>query len=887
MELKIPELSVVVLIGASGSGKSTFARERFRPTEIVSSDACRALICDDETDQSVTPQAFELLHTMMRLRLERRRLVVVDATNVQQDDRATLVKLAREHHALCVAIVLDTDEATCQARNALRAERRFGPQVVRRQQHHLRRSLKHLRREGFRHVYVLRSPEEQAAATITRQPLWTNRTDDLGPFDIISDVHGCFDELCALLTTLGYAVERDALDPELPWRVQPPQGRKAVFVGDLVDRGPRTPDVLRLVMRMVHEGSALCVAGNHDVKLLKALRGQQVQLKHGLAESMEQLATITPEFKSRLCAFLDGLLSHYMLDQGRLCVAHAGLSQALQGRASARVRSFALYGETDGEVDELGLPVRHDWAADYRGDAMVVYGHTPTPEPRWVNKTLCIDTGCVFGGQLTALRYPERELVQTPALARWAKPMRPLLPSAPSPTPQALSHAPDQSPDQSPDQAPAQAPAKAPSREGLLEMEDVRGRLRLTTSLGLTILVREAQSAAALEVMSRFAVDPRWLIYLPPTMSPTATSTRQGLLEHPDEAMQDYREAGVGRVIAQQKHMGSRALLVVTREDEVAQTRFGLEQPSPGVIYTRTGRPFFPNTLDQGDSPDASQTLLRHVRRAMTESGRWEALQTDWVLLDAELMPWSAKAQALLRDQYAAVSAAARHSTAQAQALLRAAQQRGVELGQLPWRMAQRHEDAQDMTQAYRRYCWPVERVEDHRVAPFHVLAWEGQHGLARPHLWHMEQAEALAAADPSGVLMATPHQVVELDDAAQVQALTRWWEELTEAGHEGVVLKPWDGLARDARGRLTQPAIKCRGRSYLRLIYGPEYTQPANLERLRQRGLGRKRALALREFALGHEALTRFTAREPLRRVHECVFALLALETEPLDPRL
>ena len=156
--------------------------------------------------------------------------------------------------------------------------------------------------------------------------------------------------------------------------------RRAIFVGDLVDRGPDTPGVLRLVMGMVNAGTALCVSGNHEAKLDKALQGRNVRLNHGLPETMEQLAGEPEAFRAEVARFIDGLISHYVLDGGRLVVAHAGLIERYQGRASGRVREFCLYGQTTGETDEYGLPIRYPWAQEYRGRAMVVYGHTPVPQ---------------------------------------------------------------------------------------------------------------------------------------------------------------------------------------------------------------------------------------------------------------------------------------------------------------------------------------------------------------------------------------------------------------------------------------------------------------------------------------------------------------------------
>lgn len=421
MQIKIPDFSLILLIGAAGSGKSTFAARHFLPTEVISSDQCRAMVVDDETDQNVTPDALELVHFIAAKRLARRRLAVIDATNVRPEDRRKLIDLARQYHALPTAIVFDLPEEICLDRTAARPDRSLSPRMVYEHIRSLRKSLRGLDREGFNGVVILRDEVTINGVTITREPLWCDQRQERGPFDMIGDVHGCLDELRLLLGRLGYG--------EVSGIFQHPEGRRAVFLGDLVDRGPDSPGVLRLVMAMVAAGSAFAVLGNHDLKLLKKLNGKDVSLTHGLAETMAQLDAIAePEqtqFRHHVRQFLDRLISHLWLDDGKLVVAHAGMIEAMQGRGSGAVRAFALYGETTGEIDTYGLPVRLDWAAQYRGTAMVVYGHTPTPEPEWVNNTICLDTGCVFGGHLTALRYPERTLVSVPAAKIYRKPVRP------------------------------------------------------------------------------------------------------------------------------------------------------------------------------------------------------------------------------------------------------------------------------------------------------------------------------------------------------------------------------------------------------------------------------------------------------------------------------
>ncbi len=406
VRLVLPESSLVLLVGPSGCGKSTFARARFSATEVVSSDHYRAVVCDDEGNQAASRDAFAILHEVVACRLAWRRFTVVDATNLKADARRPLLDLARRYHFATCAVVFEMTEETCRQHNERRAERRVPDDVIARHVQVFQQTRVTLEGEGHQHVYTLRTAAEADSSVVVREPLPLDRRGDHGPFDIIGDVHGCIDELRELLTLLGYRVGD---------RVEPPPGRKALFVGDLCDRGPDTPAVYRLVLDMIDAGHALMVVGNHDWKLLRRLKGNDVKLGQGLAETMEQFSHEPPALKDRVRAFLDQGQFHYLFDDGNLVLAHAGLRQDLQGRVSARVRSFALFGETTGRTDEHGLPIRLDWAAEYRGRALVVFGHTPTVEPLWSNNTVNIDTGCVFGGHLSALRYPEREVVSVPA----------------------------------------------------------------------------------------------------------------------------------------------------------------------------------------------------------------------------------------------------------------------------------------------------------------------------------------------------------------------------------------------------------------------------------------------------------------------------------------
>ncbi|MCI3933604.1 polynucleotide kinase-phosphatase [Streptomyces sp. AN091965] len=837
--LPVTDLSLVVLVGASGSGKSTFARRHFKPTEVLSSDFCRGLVADDENDQSASRDAFDVLHYIAGKRLAAGRRTVVDATSVQSESRKQLVELARRHDVLPIAIVLDVPEEVCAARNASRTDRADMPRrVIQRHTRELKRSLRHLEREGFRKVHVLRGVEEVDSAEVVTEKRFNDLTHLTGPFDIVGDVHGCASELESLLTRLGYV---DGVHPE---------GRTAVFVGDLVDRGPDTPGVLRRVMGMVAAGSALCVPGNHENKLGRHLKGRKVQHTHGLAETIAQLDGESEEFRARVREFVDGLVSHYVLDGGGLVVCHAGLPEKYHGRTSGRVRSHALYGDTTGETDEFGLPVRYPWAEEYRGRAAVVYGHTPVPTATWLNNTICLDTGAVFGGKLTSLRWPERELVDVPAEKVWYEPARPLRTDAPG------------------------------GHDGRpLDLGDVHGRRAVETRNAGRVTVREENAAAALEVMSRFAADPRLVPYLPPTMAPTATSQREGYLEHPAEAFAQYAADGVARVVCEEKHMGSRAVVLVCKDAAAARERFGVDGPT-GSLYTRTGRPFF-------DDPAMTEEVLDRLRAAVGAAGLWAELDTDWLLLDAELLPWSLKATGLLRTQYAAVGAASGAAFPDALNALEAAVGRGVDVGDLLDAQRERAADAAAFTDAYRRYCWPTDGLDGVHLAPFQILAVQGRSLAALPHDEQLALIDRVVEHDGSGLLRTTRRLYVDTGDEESVRAGVDWWLEMTGRGGEGMVVKPVGALVRDGRGRLVQPGIKCRGREYLRIIYGPEYTRPENLAKLRGRVLGHKRSLAIREYALGLEALDRLAEGEPLWRVHEAVFAVLALESEPVDPRL
>ncbi len=554
-KIEIPEFCLVALIGATSSGKSSFAGRHFKPTEVLSSDHFRGMVSDDENNQRVSGDAFDLLYYAANKRLNNMKLTVVDATNTQQSARKKLIDLAKEQNVHAAAIVLNLPEELLQRRNKARPERNFPERVISQHCRDVKRSIKGLKREGFRFVYVINSLEQLENTEIVRTKLWNDKRDEHGPFDIIGDIHGCCDELEMLLGKLGY-IKTDGVYAH-------PQGRKAAFLGDFCDRGNKNADVLRLVMDMVKSGNAISVPGNHDVKLLKYLNGKSIAMTHGIDKTVSEIEARGEDFKKETAEFINGLISHYVLDGGKLVISHAGIKQEYIGRGSARVREFCLYGETTGETDSYGLPVRLDWAADYRGRAAVVYGHVAGREVKQQNGTYCIDTGCVFGGKLTAFRYPEKEIVEVPALRQYYEPVKPF------------------------------EEAIDTDMGDMLTVGDFNKKLHIETELMPSINIHENNAAAALEIMSRFAADPHWLIYLPPTMSPCETSPLEGFLEHPLQAFEYYRNAGIQNVVCEKKHMGSRAVIVLCKDSETARKRFGITDGTRGIIYTRTGRRFF------------------------------------------------------------------------------------------------------------------------------------------------------------------------------------------------------------------------------------------------------------------------------------------------------
>lgn len=851
MKITLPEYSLIVLIGASGSGKSTFARQHFAAHEVLSIQDFRHLIGPSPSGSQTDDDALEAMNFVLEKRMKNRALTVIDAPHVTQADRKHLRQIAKKFHARLVAVVLDLPEEVCRSRNEINPAGSVPQVLVRKQVEELGKNVNRLQSEGFRYVHHLKSVEEVEAVEVTRRPMRSNFEAEKGPFDIIGDVHGCREELEILLAKLGYEISPAPEESELYFQVKPPSDRRLVFVGDLVDRGPDSPGVLKLVMSMVKSGVALCVPGNHDDKLMRKLEGRNVQLKHGLAETMEQLEGENEAFLEEVRNFIWSLPSHLQLAGGDLVVAHAGLKETMQGRESGGVRSFCLYGETTGEIDSYGLPVRYNWAENYRGTATVVYGHTPIPSPEWLNHTLNIDTGCVFGGNLTALRFPEKELVKVAAKKEYMAPSRPL--------PQNVHEVSTQS-----------------QHDAVLDFSYFRDRSLASTRMMYNMGPQDWQVIPVIEWMNTFAVNPRWLIYLPFRPSPPKTTSLPGLLEHPIQAIEYYRRKGVASLSLQEMVHGNRVVVVITRDEQVAARRFGIQNGGIGTVYTAKGSPYFSSEKEE-------QVFLLRLRDAMDRAEMWTALKSDWVCLEADMMPAIPHSTPLVRDVYSAIGSIGKSSLDRVGDALGRAAARGIDVGNALERNAGRQSQIENFNLAWQRLA--ETSAAEHQIAPVHILAGENKVFTDQAHSWHLAMAEALHHADPELIYLIR-HVLLDLDDEEAIREGCSWWESLTDAGGPGMVVKPFDFIS-DPTKELPQAAMWIRGKEALRLRYGPEYDTHDQLEVLRRRSLKAKREASIRELALSHEALHRFVEKAPLSEVHQCIFIQLTMHTHPLDPRL
>jgi polynucleotide kinase-phosphatase len=862
-KINLPHAGIVLLVGPSNSGKTTLINQliqeqQISASEVVSSDQFRVLVSDvefidwnrrpkNEADalfheyQQISKEAFEAMDYIIAKRCRLNKLTFIDATHLREYEREKYLQMAKKYHVPAIAIVLDLAETELLRRDLVRDFPR-GKNRIKQQYQHFKKTLRSIKKEGFRRSYIF-GEEELQVLNVNRlgNPLLI----DVGNgIDFIGDIHGCFDEFIRILSKLGY------IENEEGYFIHP-EGRKLLSLGDVMSRGPRSIETLQFFQKHVTAGIAYMIDSNHGWKIARWLDGKNVQLAHGdenvKAEFDEYENKFGIEESERLKEQIRDLLleakSHYIIQKNGVNVAvavHAGIKDHYIGKQSPRISDFCRYGDTDG-IDDNGKPIRKDWSIAHQSSELILWGHDPRQQPLLVNNTLNIDQGVVFGGSLTAYRFPERKFVSVKAKEDYAN-----VSDNPLKVWESKRLAP---------------PNIAKFLEGYSVLTEQYGEIAIYAD----------GTKSALDDLSHYTLPLEEIVYLPPTMSPTPKPSRlPGYLEHPSEAFEYYQANGADTMIVEKKHMGSRGILFLFKNKEAAKEYIGRE--TLGSIYTRTGRAFFKNDLEE--------QILEVLNADL--SGYFEKYNTDYVLMDAEILPWNLKAKELIMNQYAHVGEMALLDRSKLRDQLEKAAENGRDVVSWLEETEEKIHNTQVFNEVYQKYCWETEGLSGIQIAPFHTLAHSNETFFDKPHTWHMEKNKEFSGL--SDLFVETEYRIVTDEDS--LKKAIEWWEEMTEDGHEGFVVKPESYVARH-RGKLLQPAIKVRGRKYLHIIYGIDYLQPENLARLKQRNAGKKQRNALKEFSLGIEAVNRFVRRESLERYHECVLGVLALESDPIDPRL
>lgn len=863
VKINLPHAGIVLLVGPSNSGKTTLINQLIQEqqifgSEVVSSDQFRVLVSDIEfidwnrrpkyeadalfnEYQQISKEAFEAMDYIIAKRCRLNKLTIIDATHLREYEREKYLQMAKKYHVPAIAIVLNLAETELLRRDLVRDFPR-GKNRIKQQYQHFKKTLRSIKKEGFRRCYIF-GEEELQVLNVNRlgNPLLI----DVGNgIDFIGDIHGCFDEFIEILSKLGY------IENEEGYFIHP-EGRKILSLGDVMSRGPRSIETLQFFQKHVTAGLAYMIDSNHGWKIARWLDGKNVKLAHGdenvKAEFDEYEIKFGIEESERLKEQIRDLLleakSHYIIQKNgvNLAVAvHAGIKDHYIGKQSPRISDFCRYGDTDG-IDDNGKPIRKDWSIAHQSSELILWGHDPRQHPLLVNNTLNIDQGVVFGGSLTAYRFPERKFVSVKAKEDYAN---------------------------VPDNPLKEWESKRLAPPNIAKFLD--GYSVLTEQYG-EIAIYADGTKSALDDLSHYTLPLEEIVYLPPTMSPTPKpSSLEGYLEHPNEAFEYYQANGVDTMIVEKKHMGSRGIMFLFKNKEAAKEYIGRE--TLGLIYTRTGRAFFKKELEE----EIVQVLNANM------SSYFEKYNTDFVLMDAEILPWNLKAKELIMNQYAHVGEMALLDRRKLREQLEKAVETGRDVVSWLEETDEKIHNAQVFNEVYQKYYWETEGLAGIQIAPFHTLAHSNETFFDKPHTWHMKKNKEFSGL--SDLFVETEYRIVNDEDS--MKKAIEWWEEMTEDGHEGFVVKPEFYVAR-YKGKLLQPAIKVRGRKYLHIIYGIDYLQPENLSRLKQRNAGKKQRNALKEFSLGLEAVNRFVRRESLERYHECVLGVLALESDPIDPRL
>ncbi|MFA9557741.1 polynucleotide kinase-phosphatase [Evansella sp. AB-rgal1] len=864
MDIVLPYAGIVLLVGPSNSGKSTLVKklidmEQLLPSEVVSSDDFRVLVSDidfidwkqrpnDEAEslfhqyQNISEEAFSFMDSLIETRCRLNKLTVVDATHLQPDDRKRYISIARNNHVPILAVIFDMDQSILLERDEMRDNPR-GKRRIKQQYQVFKREKRFMKKEGYLASYFIQNTDDVEIIRKRSNPIELDV--DKG-IDIVGDIHGCYDEMIHIIEKLGYEQNKEG-------DYVHPAGRKFLSLGDVMSRGPKSLETLQFFLRHVTKGHAYMIDSNHGWKIARWLDGRKVTLNHGdelVEEEMNQFLEQhgedkTMKLKREVKQLLLNAPSHYILTKNgvpTLVCTHAGIKDEFIGKQSYDVSDFCRYGDTDG-LDDAGKPIRNDWTPHHKTSTLIVWGHDPKPKPLLINNTINIDQGVVFGGELTAFRYPEKEFISVKAEKDYSN-------SASNPLKELEKKRLD-------------PPNISKFINGYSVVTDDYGEIKIAKEYAIP----------SIDAVSHFTVPMEEIMYIPPTMSPTPhPSVLEDYLEHPKEVIEYYRSKGIERMVAEKKHMGSRGILLLFKNKESGLKFVGRE--TLGVIYTRAGRKFFQDEL--------ANEILQRLHEGLMNNKYFDRYKTDYVLLDAEIMPWNLKAKELISSQYAHVSENAILDRSFLKKKLEKALPRHKDLETWLAEYDSKLENAIIFKEVFQKYCWDVEDINHIQIAPFHVLAHSNETFFHKPHTWHMEMNREFA----NMVDMFVETEFMLIDDARSETDVIEWWEDITSDGHEGIVIKPETFITK-SKGKLIQPAIKVRGRKYLNIIYGMDYLLPENINRLKKRNVSKKQKLALKEFALGVEGVRRFVNGESIERVHECVLGTLAMESDPIDPRL
>lgn len=864
MDIILPYAGIVLLVGPSNSGKSTLLKQliekgQILPSEIVSSDEFRVLVSDvefidwkqrpnDEAEslndqyQRISAEAFSLMDALIETRCRLNKLTFVDATHLYPEDRKRYISIAKNNHVPIVSVVLDVDQNVILERDKSRKNPR-GNRRIKQQFQVFKREKRFIKKEGYLAAYFISDTSNVEFIRRNNNPI---ELDVGNGIDIIGDIHGCYDEMIHILEKLGY--EKNAEHYYVH-----PKGRRFLSLGDIMSRGPKSLQTMEFFLRHVNEGLAYMIDSNHGWKIARWLDGRKVTLSHGDECVEEEIRQFEEKFgkenveqlKQKLKKFLHKAPSHYVLTKNgipTLVCTHAGIKDEFIGKQSYDISDFCRYGDNEG-LDETGRPIRKDWTIHHKTSTLIVWGHDPKPKPLIINNTINIDQGAVFGGELTAFRYPEKEFVSIQAEKDYSNGKNnPLIELK---------------------KKRLDSPNIAKYINGYSVLTDVIGEIQIPKEYAIP----------SIDMVSHFTVPIEELVYIPPTMSPApAPSSLENYLEHPREVIDYYRSMGIERMVAEKKHMGSRGILFLFKDKEAGLKYVGRE--TLGTIYTRTGRRFF--------NEETEFKIISRIHKGLTASNYFTKYGTEFILLDAEIMPWNLKAKELISSQYAHVSENAILDRSLLKNKIESAMGKNEDLKIWFKEYEDKLDNARVFRDVFQKYCWEINDIDQIQIAPFHLLAHSRETFFDKPHTWHMEMNKEFSKME--NLFVETEYMII--DNAASEEEAIKWWDAITSDGHEGIVIKP-EAFISTSKGKLVQPAVKVRGRKYLNIIYGMDYLQPENLKRLKKRNVGKKQKLALKEFALGVEGIQRFVNGESIERVHECVLGTLAMESNPVDPRL